>query len=94
MEAYLGRPLLTNEVVHHINRDVGDDSLRNLVVMTKSGHSSLHAGDMRFHVHSSMGITYGRGILAYQLCACGAGRYIGDGQISRWCKSSSSWGPK
>jgi hypothetical protein len=42
MEEHMGRKLLTNEHVHHINGDKSDDSIDNLVVITKSQHMSLH----------------------------------------------------
>lgn len=43
MSNHLGRPLKNGEVVHHINGDKHDDRLDNLMLMTKSEHSRLHA---------------------------------------------------
>lgn len=43
MEAVLGRWLKDNECVHHINGNRADNRKENLVVMTKSGHMSLHS---------------------------------------------------
>lgn len=43
MESYIGRKLIKNEVVHHINHIKTDNRIENLRLMTKSKHSSLHA---------------------------------------------------
>jgi hypothetical protein len=41
-EEYLGRSLTTDEVVHHIDEDPLNNSIDNLLVMTRSAHMSLH----------------------------------------------------
>lgn len=43
MEQSLGRKLKTNEVVHHKDDDSRNNSLDNLVVMSRSEHTSMHA---------------------------------------------------
>jgi hypothetical protein len=43
MEQRIGRPLKSNEVVHHINGNTFDNSIENLVIMDWSEHSKLHA---------------------------------------------------
>jgi hypothetical protein len=41
-EETLGRKLQTNEVVHHINDIPTDNSLENLMVMSRTNHGKLH----------------------------------------------------
>lgn len=41
-EQSLGRRLSSDEIVHHINGDKFDNRLENLVVLTRSQHSTLH----------------------------------------------------
>lgn len=43
MEEHLGRPLRTDEHVHHINGDRTDDRLENLEVLSPEAHGLLHA---------------------------------------------------
>lgn len=43
MEQHIGRPLRTDEHVHHINDDPTDDRLENLQLLTASEHQKLHA---------------------------------------------------
>lgn len=50
MEAHLGRPLRSDEVVHHINGDPTDDRIENLQIMTPEAHGRLHgkqSGEVR-----------------------------------------------
>jgi len=46
-EAMLGRPLRSDEVVHHMDRDRTNNSLCNLQVMTRSEHTALHQREDR-----------------------------------------------
>lgn len=42
MEGRLGRRLLTDECVHHIDRDRSNNDINNLALVTRSGHTRLH----------------------------------------------------
>lgn len=42
MEAYLGRILNRNEIVHHIDGNKHNNSVENLIVVTQSEHCKLH----------------------------------------------------
>jgi hypothetical protein len=46
MQEYLGRPLTSNEVVHHIDHDPLNNDLNNLQVMTRSEHCIYHLRTM------------------------------------------------
>jgi hypothetical protein len=50
MEKLLGRKLTSNEVVHHINYRRDDNRLENLVVMSKTAHSTFHNLENNKHV--------------------------------------------
>lgn len=49
VEAHLGRPLRSDEIVHHIDGNKRNNDISNLAVMTQSEHIKLHLrqGDLR-----------------------------------------------
>jgi len=42
MEKYLGRKLLKEEIIHHINRDKLDNRIENLEIVNRSSHMKIH----------------------------------------------------
>ena len=42
MEEHIGRKITKNEIVHHINEIKDDNSISNLVLMSRKEHSSYH----------------------------------------------------
>ncbi len=40
---FLKRPLTYNEIVHHINEDIEDNSADNLILISRQVHGALHA---------------------------------------------------
>jgi HNH endonuclease len=46
VEEHLGRPLTSNEVVHHIDHDPLNNDISNLQVMTRAEHCVYHLRNM------------------------------------------------
>lgn len=47
MEQYLGRKLLNTECVHHKNGNKLDNSIENLVLISREEHATLHSGNLQ-----------------------------------------------
>jgi hypothetical protein len=48
MEQHLGRPLTSEELIHHVNGDGTDNRIENLQVVSRSEHMGIHkaSGDL------------------------------------------------
>lgn len=49
MAKHLKRPLKSSEIVHHIDGDFTNDSLSNLIIVTRRGHNSIHKANISKH---------------------------------------------
>lgn len=46
MEAHVGRPLRSDEIVHHVNGNPADDRIENLRLTTRSEHIAIHRDEL------------------------------------------------
>jgi len=54
MEAHIGRKLTRDECVHHINEIRTDNRLENLLLTTRSKHTSIHRGKLKIEPGASL----------------------------------------
>lgn len=47
MEERIGRALIDDEIVHHIDGDKSNNNINNLALMTRSAHARLHRREQR-----------------------------------------------
>ena len=58
IECLLGRKLTSNEIVHHIDGDMTNDSVDNLEVMDRSEHCKEHIGNGDYFGEGSLSTHY------------------------------------
>ena len=90
MEEAIGRYIMQDEVVHHINKKRNDNRLENLKLMSFKEHTSLHTkerykkGEMRHHTVKVRNVTTGE---TFNSCKEGAEKYgVAPTNISKACK--------
>ena len=49
MEQKIGRPVLPDEIVHHINHVRDDNRPENLMLLSHKGHMHIHSGPRDYH---------------------------------------------
>lgn len=68
MSQHLHRPLLKGEVIHHLNGNITDNRIENLILIQKGSHSSIH--------NSLEGHFKWRGDLPVKMCPNCGGLFI------------------
>lgn len=87
MEQYIGRPLKSDEVVHHIDGNKRNNDISNLLLTTRSQHARIHSKELN---HSKPIIQYDKNgkYIRHWKSAREACRNLGlyPSNISKCCK--------
>jgi hypothetical protein len=76
MSNHIGRNLFDSEIVHHINRDLADNRIENLKIMSMGEHTKLHHPKKIVNLECPMcGKKFQRALrqINGSLCFCGRG---------------------
>lgn len=69
MEAFIGRTLESYEEIHHINGNKTDNRIKNLIILSKSEHSTFHSNKESYnHICKKCQNNF-KGLKMQQICS-------------------------